>query len=857
MIKKYWKALLVFLILLVSFGQVMLMYFWQDDLALLFKLQHISEPMGSFGAGAVGEGPYKYMVLPFVPAFKFFGLNPTGYFIISFLSLLPVAYLFYLLAAKIFENKMKGFIATLIFASGYIGSEIMFRIINAWQTNVGLCLALTAIYFFVSCLKERKRGLSRKVVFYILSLVFFFLAVEFVYIRSHSLVFAFLVIDVVLAIGVVNLRKIFALLLRQIPFWLIFYKYYVNGVPAGQGGLKSFFMAITSGKLEYLSGLVGSIGNAIIPTFYQTKFISFVGARFNITLIGIFVGVSLLLAFVLKFKLWQKILLILGYPVLLELNKFFFSHHAYWYTSSESFFSVCIGLYTSYFVLLLAIFIWRSHKVLAQTIIIGYLSLVSQIFGYFIQYPQTIFETTHRYLSYAGFGYALMYAGIFLLFRDMKKKLIFVGGLTLLIFSNCVLSFSYQAKIVRDRSVSGQKFYKDLLQLEPSAKKDAIFYFDVKNNGFIRGQFRDFFSVGSMPDSTALAIWYNLDRDDIHFVTDYDEFIYTLSQTKDINNIYTFYYGDDGLVDTTQIFRSALLAGGSSFPGSFAEFKLAGKLANSGSCISHISDPSLNRYIDYLNSKAHYYRTVRVSSLSQWRGQEINYLTDENPDTSWRGHRIYWNEKGNEKLFIDLGEVRNIDKVIWLNTNNTLTPIGYQILVSKDNKNWTVAKEVLAGREIASGQSVIDTFMPTNARYLEFNFKATLSDDSPAISELEVVDARFTTDDIKGAENFLADPLQFTDACSFRKLLPSVGKYFNITVNIKTDWGTKTTQIPLVKALSNDITFVTQAGGTKLESVNLTFGKLPFSYTIENEKFTTIPFGEIKTFGLVKNFSKN
>src|SRR5574341_2304004 len=79
------KVLLIFLISLIAYGQTLLMYFWQDDSALMFKLQHPAEAAGSFGIGLWERSPYQYLLVPFVPFFPLFGLEPFGYFLVGFL----------------------------------------------------------------------------------------------------------------------------------------------------------------------------------------------------------------------------------------------------------------------------------------------------------------------------------------------------------------------------------------------------------------------------------------------------------------------------------------------------------------------------------------------------------------------------------------------------------------------------------------------------------------------------------------------------------------------------------------------------------------------------------------------------
>src|SRR5258706_6522153 len=247
----FFRILIVFLTTLIAYGQTLLMYFWQDDFALIFKLQHPVEPAGSFGPGIIGNGAYKYLVTPYAALYPILGTNAFLYFLVGLLSYFVVIYCFYLVAKTIFEDKkdyISAYVATVIFASGYIGSDIMFRVINSWQTNIGLVLALISLKYFLSLIKEQSN--RKQIVNYIISLGFYFFATEFVYIRSHSLIFVYLAIELIYLLKKINLKGLIKSVLRQLPFWAIFYFRYVRDIPSGEGGLNGFFNAIFSVKLE-------------------------------------------------------------------------------------------------------------------------------------------------------------------------------------------------------------------------------------------------------------------------------------------------------------------------------------------------------------------------------------------------------------------------------------------------------------------------------------------------------------------------------------------------------------------------------------------------------------------------------
>lgn len=844
------KLLLVLLVLFLAFGQTLLMYFWQDDFALIFKLMHQNEPMGSFGSGIIGEGPYKYLVTPFVPFFPLFGTYPFGYFVVGFVTLIPVIFLFYKLANELLKNKRRAYFATLIFSSGYIGSDIMFRVINSWQTNIGLMLAFISLIYFV------KSARVKSFKFYVFSFAFFYAATEFVYVRSHSLVICFLVINL-LFLTKLNFRNIRNFILAQIPFWFLFYLKYLKDVPAGQGGIKNFINEIGSFNFEYLAGLFGTIGNAIVPDYYQSKLISFFASNYNFVTLLIFCVIGFSLLKIIKVKTLYSIIFILVLPVLYTINKNVFSKQVYWYNDNSAFLSVSIGLYVSFIVIAVGIFLWKRNRSIAIGVISGYLFLTSQFFGYYLDYPTTLFTTTHRYLSYSAFGYALLIASLFAIFEKLNKKL-YVFFVFLIVISNLILGITYQARLVKDRSVATKEFYENLVRFQPKVNKNSIFYFDLQNNGFVRGQFRDFFSVGSMPDSTALAIWYGLDRDEIHFVTDYDEFLFMLDKYKDINNIYTFYYEKNGLIDTTNQMRRALSKGGA-FVGTYNEFNIKGKLnfLDLPQCVDKKADTRINSAISYLADKEEYYKSVTVKSSSEWRGQERILVVDNNLDTSWRGHRIYWHDHGKENLVLDLQKSENINKVIWVNTNNMISPTGYNILVSNNEIDWKVVKEVVDGKERKSGEVVVEEFEPVNARFIKVEFTNNISDDSPAVSEIEVVKSIYSIEDIDIAKTLLVDPIRYMDRCAFRNNFNNISRYAYVDIEFNSNKGKSIEKVKLNELSKESFKVVSNVGGTGINTIKINMHGIPLVYSIDEYQLKTLDFSQIVNRRLIKNFSRN
>ena len=76
--KRYWVFL--FLIVLIAYGQTLVMLPWQDDNALFFKLANIEGRAGYLGAGPFGEGAYKYTAFLYLPIYLLFNFRTEFYF---------------------------------------------------------------------------------------------------------------------------------------------------------------------------------------------------------------------------------------------------------------------------------------------------------------------------------------------------------------------------------------------------------------------------------------------------------------------------------------------------------------------------------------------------------------------------------------------------------------------------------------------------------------------------------------------------------------------------------------------------------------------------------------------------------
>jgi hypothetical protein len=263
-------------------------------------------------------------------------------------------------------------------------------------------------------------------------------------------------------------------------------------------------------------------------------------------------------------------------------------------------------------------------------------------------------------------------------------------------------------------------------------------------------------------------------------------------------------------------------------------------------------------FIDYLTSRENYYKNTKISSLSEWRYQEINYIGDNDTETSWRGHRIYWHDNSLEEVTLDLGSIKLIDRLVWYNWTNTLSPTAYTIETSSDNKNWITVREVKDAKERKSGEMITESFTSVNARYVKMKISKTTSGDAPSISEVEVVEAKFSGVDIAKALQFMNNPFAYIeDSNEYNLLLKRAYLFVPIIVTTKTNSTVHQSKIKVNRLESfQRYEVLIPAGGTDIEDVKVEIAP-PFKLEVSDKSYFNPSFESLKARGAIKNFSTN
>lgn len=855
-IKHFWVFLL--LIVLISYGQMLWMGAWKDDNAIFFKFDHVYENAGFFGKGLLGTGPYKFSITPYYPIYKIFGNQsfiPFYVLILSFyfVSTMCVYYLF----TSLFSKSL-GKISSFIFAAGYISSEGFFWLANAMLAHVSILLISLTLFFYNSFFKKRK------IPYYLFAVLLYWLSAFLVPLRTHFFILIIILFEFIFSAFKKFPKSFFFSIVRLSPFILIFYRYFAMHPDSRALLVKGFVLSIVKGELFRTYNFVTSISNIFISNdlihslFKNVPYLSF----FAIIFLVIFY-------FFLFAKKRRKWLLIVGSSVL-SLVWLFVSKDIYTSPvlslSPENYFIAFLGGIILYLLFIFYFLLDRKKKGLY--LFLTFWVLVG-IVSYSAYEPTAFFSTIHRYFTNSFFALVGVLGLLYLSYPNFGSKVIIIWAVF-----NLISNFSYLNLVLKVRSFPVANFYKQLRQYLPKIEKGDLLYFDVADDA--EGAFKDAFSVSSMPETTAIAWRYGIDRYDFYRAVEFDDLTQTIKDKKvPLNKIYTFFYSPNGLIETSVEMRNLLKAGNNEtvFENTATskdnnlvvdldkpirpllpvelEFDLSASIADPSTLhLPQNPKSPLNLKLtglafSYKGFKESFYQKASVVTSSNWQKRIGANLIDNDTNTVWQPDRISWSKGKKESLTLDLKTTQNINKFIWTNGFANNTPTKYVISVSKDVANWQDIKVVSSSDRIESGNLQVVEFSPTSARFIKMTILSTLNNsyDSPGISEVWVVPAEYTSLDVNGAEKFLKDPFSYVaDATAFKKALQEA----NYTGSIKVSWfGNKSTtwatqpnsEINVIyDGVRRSYKMVVPAGGTEISKIKLFNMEIPGKVAVSKIK---------------------
>jgi len=832
---KYFKGrfgIVIFVITLLSYGQIIKMLPWQDDNAIFFKLAHIKEPAGYLGKGILGEGPYKYTAFFYYPIYLLFGYRTEPYFILSFIFYLLSTLVVYRLFKEIINEKAAK-VASFIYACGFVASDGYIRLYNSVGTSLSIIFISFLFYFYWRFCK------SKNIFDYIVAFIFFLLATEFVRYRSHYLISIVFIFEVLFfTFSKPLFKSLRNSLFRLLPFSLIFYKYYILNSDPRSGQIIILLKDLLKGNLYKLFGFLTSLSNLFIPDTLTNTLLVINEKITTITTIRIsYVEIAfLLLIFVIlifnnkqkKNYLIKVLLLSLPFLVWAIIYKDIFVNPSLVISGQEY-----IELFFGGILLILSIYLFRIFQdKQRKKYVFLILWLIVNVAAYAAYNPTFTMVTINRYLAHSF----LPLTGIFGLIYVYKYKnknikkvvqllLIFLGLL------NLWNSVKYQNLILKNRTKPVVKFYLGLKSNLPEIKKGDVIYFDVADNAL--GYFADAFSVAQMPETTAIAWRYGIDRYDFQMFTDYFQFRDYINENKiGKDKIKTFFYDSKDLSNTSDIFISLFenkdtedIAINSSnisklsltndysiwYPAE-VEFKfkepikailpvnllvnLSSKyLTNeierfplysykSNQSKFFINSPDISQIYNYFKDKNLLINKTIISTSSEWQGRVTENLSDNNYETMWQPDRVLW-ENGYDYIEFSLPNIEEISKVVWVNGYTNETPSKYRVEYQNENGDWIILKSESNDLRFEKKEPREISFVPTKSKRFRLIFTKTINDDAPTVAEAWIVSSKYSDLNISKAEEIISDPLQYVANYSdylrninFQKYLGKVQVYW-------------------------------------------------------------------------------
>lgn len=750
--------LLLLVTVFLAYGQTLQMYFWIDDNALIYRLQHPDSREGYWGDGITGSGPYRHIVDQFILFYPFFKTNPMPYYAVGIILYFFAAVSVFVFSNKLTKSRKISLAASLIFASGFLGSETIFGITNSWQTSRGIIMSLASLYLFIKFLKDGSRWA------YVFSVVLFYLSLETVFIRAPGLIFVFIFSGLIFSELKFGLRKIAMLFLNLLPFIGIHYYIYLsNSSLASRFGILDLIRVILEEKKYYLAAIpIQDLGNLFIPNNLTDKL-----EKLNIG--------------------------------------FFRSYNSLYYFSPGEFLA---GLFVLFSSIYLYVFHRKKEKDLVLILMLSLVWSIGNFVVFYLRDPYYTLPTVHRYYSYSLVGVAIFWAILFYFLAIQYKRSLLFYSFIIVVFVNLILNFNYQKDFNERRSIPAKAFFDSFNNSVPNLKPNALIYIDLENSNQLRNRYNSFFG-GMLPEEANFAIYNeNIVYYSIDVVNDFKHVTENIRLNKNkLADLHTLYYGLDGLVNTTEETRELLEKGknikidvtdlnsdttflsvadvfttktevqfkNNYFFGKYptikfdslnkvpslvpTELKFSLKVdpvypslpykVESGARVDLDQETKLKVY-KYLIDLDRFRRTASASSGSVWKDQTADKLIDGDLTSSWRGNRIVWDDiyrkvtDKKEYVEVDMKNIASISGVQWVTVQKPLVPTDYKISVSNDGSSWRVVKHAAYFNTFTEGTIIKDVFEPIEARFVRMNIDKTYGNDGPEIAEFIPIKTEYT-----------------------------------------------------------------------------------------------------------------
>lgn len=747
--RKYWKVLLILFITILAYGQSIRMYFWVDDWGLAYKMifPYDAPNPSNFGGGLWGSGAYRHNATLFIFLYPLFGLSASIYFAFGILQYFLLAWLVYRFLKYVSQNETIALLAGVIFASGYIGSYAIYRLSNSYQ------LIETAIFSILTVWSFIKHFRTDKSVWYWLSLLLFIFTIEFFFLRAHGIILL-IIISFIFLIDLKKIRKkLFTNITKLIPFIFLYYFFYVvdyrGGIESGGNNSTNYISAlfktlVIDGNWKLMNNLIASFGNLIVPLPVTEILYKYIGHY-------LFYGVESLSKYV------GAVLLVgMGFLMAISIKK----------KKNE----------------------WRL-------IPLSILWVFSNIIIYFIYMPTSTMVSNSRYVIPAFVGSSMASATFLYLF--FKKKLAIIFTIILSLTYLCLTNID-ESYIVRHVSIPDKQGYSLIKKDIPSIDKDTLFYVETIDDPVFKSNYLGnipnlgISSIYRYHGSTRVALSYNqvyemlkdglADIDKTYtfffskngYINTTDKFIDILKNgNKPINLTWrsltpkteTFVYQRDfGMVgvnptiemelDYPSLTPSLLTINMAISPYglekiTYPYLDLSATFAGQGikelnlkaipqPNVSNMDITNIHNILKLSKERNNFMKNTKISTTNFEQDKRPEFLIDGTNLFGWEANYIFWGSRGNipEEIIIDLGKEQFVNKLYWINHSFQATPADYSLSMSKNNKDWSLIKEIINGNGRESLELVGEE-LAVYTRYIKMNIYKTFGEYvAPAIDEL-------------------------------------------------------------------------------------------------------------------------
>lgn len=829
--------ILLGVVVLFSLGKTLQYYFYTDDFAFIYHLQNNSE----FG------WPYSSVLTLFRPVYKLFNTNALPYFSLAVFTYFLASIGVYFFVKTLTGNKLIAFLSSLIFATGYIGidqfSMIAVSIINNLNI-VNVSITLISLIYWVN---------TKKLRYYCLTFFMFWFSVRLFPYRAYPLILFLPTLELVKSLRfghVTKIAKQFAfLVIRYIPFVLV----------ASQFGIFSY----------------GTYG-----TGKASAYISSHSRIFTL----------------LNFEFFKELFAILGRLVLIKPVSDIFG-----LVPNQSL-NALIGLIFFLLISVTSLFLLFGKKsdYARSLLAVLFITIEGYVGNMILNVDFDSDGPVNRYLTIAFMSFsAILPLFLFLLlekvsqkFKWVNRRLVLVVLIIPVICSFACLSRKYEDFIIEERSKPAKNFYKQLKAYVPKISDYTVFYFDRALYYPIAGRFGNVLLSAAMDKNVNLAMSYKISTESVKIVDTFEDFLLHINNPPPGKKVSydTFYNDENGLQNTTDKVFTLLKNGSrttipegqihyqknrgssaitietsnvSSLTPLKVKFSLRASPLDFASFTfpyigvdtqNELDNASIKDYFQknniqketifkYLLSRERYYRTVSVDveSIHIAKQNPASYLIDDNPDTAWLSDQSRWEVHIKPWVKIDLGEKRNISRLLWRQLPNRVIT-EFTLSTSLDGNTWAKVNNIRQSNVFSDKNLVINDFNPIDTRYimLTINNLASGLNPGPGLSEIGVIESSFRDIDLELALRIKKAPFEYIKD---RGELLQTYEYLaeNAKLKIKRltnkDGSTSNTmlqELPVaLDGQSHEYEFQLPSGGTELKNIQLE-ANFPADLLVEN-----------------------